>query len=59
MTDMFNTMRVMMLSQAELIYNQSALMQERLGLYFRYFKDEISTIKDVKILKEILSLPLR
>ena len=48
MTDNFNTMRVMMLSQAEFIYKQSALMQERLGLYFKYFKEEIGVIKDVK-----------
>ncbi len=40
-------MKLMMENQGELMYNQSVLMMDRLGTYYRYFKDEAGMLKDV------------
>lgn len=46
LTDLFNTMKWIMACQSEMVHNLSSQMEEKLGTYFYYFRDELSTIKD-------------
>ncbi len=52
MTDMFNTMRLVMQGQGELMFTQAGMTQDRLGPYYQYFRDEIAVIKDVLLLNK-------
>ena len=44
-------MKIMMEAQAKLISEQSALLNQCLGMYYNYFKEEAAEIKEVIIYK--------
>lgn len=48
MSDIFNNIRLMMDGQAKLIKDQGILLEDNLGLSYKYLREEITSIKEVR-----------
>jgi len=55
MTDLFNTLRNINISLSAVYTKQAAMVQEKFGSFFKYYKEELDSLKDLFVVQDKIS----